>query len=148
MRVRWLGALSAAFLAFSVPAKAASLLEKNFWLSGPNYSGVVPICEDPAVTGEIASRFAHTESTFWASNLIIQKFDHLREIGYQPWGPDFIPRRFCLARALTSDGRLRTVSYAIGEDLGMIGASWGVEYCVDGLDRPLAYAPNCRMAQP
>jgi hypothetical protein len=30
----------------------------------------------------------------------------------------------------------------------MIGASWGVEWCVVGLDRNWAYNPACRMARP
>jgi hypothetical protein len=30
----------------------------------------------------------------------------------------------------------------------MIGASWGVEWCVVGLDRDWAYNPRCKMARP
>jgi hypothetical protein len=30
----------------------------------------------------------------------------------------------------------------------MIGATWGVEWCVAGLDRNWAYHPACKMAQP
>ena len=30
----------------------------------------------------------------------------------------------------------------------MIGASWGVEWCVAGIDRNWAYNPTCRLAQP
>jgi len=33
-------------------------------------------------------------------------------------------------------------------DTGMIGASWGVEWCVVGLDRNWAYNPRCKMARP
>lgn len=134
--------------AATAPAGAASLLEKNFWLSGPNYSGIIPYCEDPSVSGEIADRFASKESEYWHSSLTIQTFDRVREIAYRPWGAGFIPRRFCLARARTSDGVYRQVSYSIREDLGSIGASWGVEWCVQGTDRNLAYAPNCKMARP
>ena len=31
---------------------------------------------------------------------------------------------------------------------GMIGANWGVEWCVTGTDRDWAYNPGCAMAQP
>ena len=148
MRLQHLGVLAAALIGMAGSAQAASLLEKNFWLSGPNYDGVLPVCQDPSVTGTIASRFAHTEATFWNSSLVIQAFDHQREIAFRPWGANYIPRRFCAARAMTSDGRERTVSYSIAEDLGAIGVTWGVEWCVSGLDRPLAYAPNCKMAGP
>ena len=148
MRLRHIGAVFVALAGLTGSAQAASILEKNFWLSGPNYDGVLPFCEDPAVTGKVAARFNHTERTFWDSPLTIQGFDSPREIAFRPWGPDYIPRRFCMGRVLTSDGQLRTVSYFIAEDQGPIGVGWGVEYCVSGLDRPLAYAPNCEMARP
>ena len=50
----------------------------------------------------------------------------------------------------TSDGVRRKVDYSVRESTGMIGASWGVEFCVQGLDRNLAYAyaTACRMARP
>ena len=38
--------------------------------------------------------------------------------------------------------------YSINEDLGIIGFGFGVEWCVGGLDRNDAYAPNCKMARP
>ena len=97
MRLQHLGVLAAALIGIAAPAHAASLLEKNFWLSGPNYDGVVPACQDPSVTGTIASRFAHTEATFWNSSLVIQAFDHQREIAFRPWAAESIPRRFCTA---------------------------------------------------
>jgi hypothetical protein len=30
----------------------------------------------------------------------------------------------------------------------LIGFGWGVNFCVDGLDRNDAYNPNCRSAKP
>jgi hypothetical protein len=49
---------------------------------------------------------------------------------------------------MVSDGKKRKVNYAIGEDLGIIGAIFGVEWCVVGLDRNWAYNPACKMAEP
>jgi len=147
--MRIVGLAAAALLALSVmPASAASLLEKNFWLSGPNYTGILPLCDDPAVSGRIVDRFASRESGYWNSSLTIQHVDRYHQLAFSPWGASFIPRRFCTARVLTSDGRYRRVSYSIGEDLGWLGATWGVEWCVDGTDRNLAFAPNCKMARP
>ena len=135
-----LGALALA------PAQAASWLEKNFWLSGPRYEGVLPVCE--AGLDTIAARFAEKEGRFWNSDLQIQGFERVREIAFSPWAEGTIPRRFCSALALVSDGRKHAVYYSIGEDTGMIGASWGVEWCVVGLDRNWAYNPRCKMARP
>jgi hypothetical protein len=47
-----------------------------------------------------------------------------------------------------SDGRKHAIHYSIAEDAGMIGASWGVIWCVAGLDRNWAYSPACKMALP
>jgi hypothetical protein len=40
------------------------------------------------------------------------------------------------------------VNYWIGEDTGIIGMTWGVEWCVAGLDRNWAFNPRCKMARP
>ncbi|MFG1181908.1 hypothetical protein [Xanthobacter versatilis] len=129
-------------------AKAANLLELNFWLSGPNYSGVVPACEDQQALDLIASRFAETERRFWASDLTITGFEKVHEIAFRPWGPQYQPRRYCKGTVFTTDARKRAIYYSIIEDGGFIGASWGVDWCVVGLDRNYAYAPSCKMAGP
>lgn len=134
--------------ASAMPAAAASWLEMNFYLSGPRYDGQLPDCADSAALGKISSRFSEKEGRFWNSNLSILEFEHVRETAFRPWAANTIPRRFCSAVALVSDGLRRTVHYSIGEDTGMIGMTWGVEWCVVGLDRNLAYNPRCKMARP
>ena len=140
--------LAISFFAISAisQASAASWLEKNFWLSGPRYDGVLPACE--AGLDVIAQRFAQKEGRFWNSNLQILGFDRVRETAFRPWAPQTVPRRYCSAVAQVSDGRHHTVHYAIIEDAGMIGMFWGVEWCVVGLDRNWAYNPACKMARP
>jgi hypothetical protein len=132
------------------PSQGASWLEKNFWLSGPRYDALVPLCEDPWVLTRIRARFAEKERTFWQSKLEILGFERVHQTAFRPWrgAPDTIPRRYCSGLALVSDARPRPIYYWIGEDTGMIGASWGIEWCVVGLDRNWAYNPGCRMAQP
>ncbi len=135
-------------LSSAAPANAASLLELNFYLSGPRYDGMMPGCADPAALGKISSRFSEKEGRFWNSSLSIVEFERVHEIAYRPWAANTIPRRFCSAVAVVSDGLRRPVHYSIGEDTGMIGAGWGVEWCVVGLDRNWAYNPRCKMARP
>ena len=149
-RASWF-ALALAVVAAAMPAgpaSAASILELNFWLSGPRYDGVLPPCDSPAALDTIASRFAQKEGRFWNSNLTIQGYERIRETAFRPWAPNTIPRRFCSALALVSDGLKHPVHYSIAETTGMIGASWGVEWCVVGLDRNWAYSPACKMARP
>jgi hypothetical protein len=140
-----------ALFMLALPAGAASWLEKNFWLSGPRYDAVLPPCEDGGALGTIQANFASKEGRFWNSSLAILDFEGVREVATMPWNRgarDAIPRRFCRAVALVSDGRKRPVYYSIIEDGGLIGASFGVHWCVVGLDRNWANNPRCRMALP
>lgn len=143
---------AALLLGSAVSGEAATFLEKNFWMSGPNWDGNVPACDTPEALGKIQSRFATTEGRFWNSALKIEAFDHIKQIAFRPWGEEYQPRRYCSARVFVGDGthkpRAHTVYYSIIEDGGFIGFSWGVEWCVVGLDRGWGYAPNCTMALP
>jgi hypothetical protein len=141
-------ALSVAAFGAIGNAGAANLLELNFWLSGPRYDAVVPLCDAPGALANIQRRFSSKESRFWNSKLKIVGFDQVREVAFRPWVSGTIPRRFCAAKVLVSDGSVRPVHYSIGEDTGLIGATYGVEWCVVGLDRNWAYHPGCRMARP
>ena len=146
-RAAWLAVVTLLALpGWVAPAKAANWFEMNFWLSGPKYDGVLPACD--AGLGVVASRFAQKESEFWNSDLKIVNFDKIHEIAYRPWAPNTIPRRFCGATAYLNDGKHSPVYYSIGEDTGFIGATWGVEWCVVGYDRNMAYNPACKMARP
>jgi len=129
-------------------AFAANWVEENFYLQGPRYDGVLPPCDAQAALGKITSRFGEKESAFWNSSLKIAGYDQIREVAFRPWAANTIPRRFCSAIVYISDGSKHALHYVIGEDTGMIGQTWGVEWCVVGLDRNRAYNPGCKMAQP
>jgi hypothetical protein len=133
-------------LGATAPAKAANWLEMNSGLSGQRYDGNLPSCE--AALDTIVWRFAEKENRFWNSDLQILSFERVRETAFRPLAPGTIPRRFCSAVATVSDGLRHTVHYWIGEDTGFAGGSWGVEWCVVGLDRNWAYNPRCKMARP
>src|SRR5262245_29802412 len=117
--------LALAALLASAPARAASWLEMNFYLSGPRYDGVLPPCDYPAALGKIANRFGKKEGRFWNSDLGIVAFEGIRETAFRPWAAHAIPRRFCSAIVEISDGRKTPIHYSIAEDTGMIGAYWG-----------------------
>ncbi len=110
----------------------------------------IPGCQDAGVLEKVSTQFAEKEAKFWNSSLTIVSYDTIERTAWRPWGLDYIPRRFCTATATTSDGIRRKVDYSVRESLGIIGATWGVELCVHGLDRDLsyAYATACRMARP
>ena len=132
-------------LAFGQAAQAANPLELNFWLSGPRYDGRVAECE--RALGTITSQFQEKESRFWNSALQITGFGQIHETAFRPWQSDNIPRRYCSADVMLSDGKPRIVHYSIIEDGGFAGFGQGVEWCVTGLDRNWAYNPNCKAAR-
>jgi hypothetical protein len=128
-------------------AGAASLLD-NFWLPNDKYNGDLPACAEPLALGTISMRFAETERMYWNSALNINSFSNVREVAYRPWGESFQPRRYCSATVVLSDAKPHQMFYSIVSDSSFQGYTWGVEWCVTGLDRNLAYAPDCKMARP
>jgi hypothetical protein len=150
MRARFVFVLASLWAAVSLScaADAATIFEKDFWLSGPNYSAKVPLCEEPEPLNMIRRRFGTKEGKFWNSDLKIAGFERIEEVAWQPWAPGTIPRRFCRAIAVVTDGVRRPMYYSITEDGGMIGVGIGVEFCVVGLDREWAYQPDCLRAKP
>lgn len=116
------------------------------------WTGVIPACEEPAVLSKIQGRFAHREDKFWNSGLRIVGYEHVRPVAYRPWGTEMIPRRYCSGVAYVAETpeivRKRAINYVIQEDLGPIGMTWNVAWCVVGIDRHMANAPNCRMDRP
>lgn len=111
------------------------------------FTADLPKCDDKGVLDRIADRFQQKESLYWKSTLEIKGFDHVGESGFRSNGLDYIPRRYCTARATLNDARRHQVTYWIGENLGIIGYGYGVEWCVNGLDRNNAFAPACRAAR-
>jgi len=128
--------------------RAAGFFEKNFYLSGPRYSADVPLCGEPGPLDRIQHAFHIKEDRFWHSELRIVEIRNVQEIALRPWASGSIPRRFCRGDALVSDGIKRPVYYSIIEDGGLIGMTYGVEWCVVGLDRNWAYNPRCKEAKP
>ena len=112
------------------------------------YTGLLPLCDNARVLGEIETDFRDRESSYWNSDLGIVSFQNAQEIAYRPTGVDFVPRRYCRALVSMSDQKVRDISYSIGEREGMIGFTWGTEWCISGLDRNYAFGIDCRAARP
>ena len=135
-------------VAVHTPAQAANWFEKNFWLSGPEYSRNMPPCDYPPALHEIMNNFRTKEARFWNSDLKIVGIEDMRETAYLPRAAQSIPRRFCRGTALINDRTEHPIYYSIASGTGMIGMGWGVNFCVVGLDRNWAYNPACRSAKP
>ncbi len=57
-------------------------------------------------------------------------------------------RRYCNGTAVINGGARHPLFYSIAEDTDIDGFGWGINFCVDGLDRNGAYNPHCRSAKP
>lgn len=135
------------------------------------WSSLLPQCSDPSVLNRVQARFRERESDYWQSGLEITTFDRIRETGFRTTGLDYIPRRYCSARAVMNDQKVRAVTYSIAEDMDTTGGDalrsvlsslsfgllrdgpsvlshWGVDWCVSGLDRNYAYGTDCQAAKP
>jgi hypothetical protein len=127
------------------------------------YDAQIPQCADPSVTARLAEYFHLRESTYWNSGLTIRAFDKLREIGWRPNGLEFIPRRYCHGRVHTSDGHIRPITYSIIEDATVVGmqgslgplrlvwptpSTFGLDWCIQGLERNRSHGGDCRAARP
>jgi hypothetical protein len=112
------------------------------------YHGYIPSCDSAFALGTISWRFGYKEWRFWGSPDRVTQFGDVREIAYRPWGPGYVPRRYCSARVRVAELHDTTVYYSIIEKGGFAGVGYGVEWCVAGWDRNLAYSPNCRAARP
>ena len=147
--VTLLGALASVAAAAVVPATAQERLPAERW-TDPYTGGEtnIPACDSAGVLGTIRSRFSQTDRTYWGSGLEIVGFSDVRPLGFRTWGLDFVPRLFCTGTVQVSDGHRRRIDFSVIEEGGIIGMTWGVEWCVVGLDRNRAYAPGCQMARP
>jgi hypothetical protein len=112
------------------------------------FSGRVDACDDPSVLRALTERFQIRENHYWRSGLRLLAFDEIRDHGYRTDGYDLIPRRYCQARGAFNDDKYRQVVYWIGEKQGFAGYGFGVEWCIEGLDRNYAFGPDCQAARP
>lgn len=148
--------LAAAIATLSVIAPASARDQVPAETRTRPWSAVLPGCTDNMVLYKVSHKFGQTEANYWDSNLKITAFDRVATLADRPAGLDYIPRRYCSARAWMSDGYYRTVYYSVVEAMGTPGPGlfnvgfepYGVNYCVVGLDRGWGYAPGCRSARP
>ncbi|WP_298355043.1 hypothetical protein [Rhodoblastus sp.] len=135
--------LATALLALCAGAAVAGPRERAEDFFTLPYDGRMPPCDDGVSLYEISQRFATSETFYANSPLRITGFNAIREYAYRANGAEFIPRRYCVAKASFNDSSVRTIKYTIIERGGLMSFNRGVEWCVEGLDRYRAYAPMC-----
>src|SRR5487761_2696525 len=71
-------------IALSQP-RAATWIEKNFWMSGPRYDRAMPACDYPGAPDRIIANFHTKELRFWNSELRIVGVENIHEVATMPW---------------------------------------------------------------
>lgn len=101
-------------------------------------------CESSSVLWSVSRKFHTYDRNVIKSGLRIEQLydahavpstNHIRET--------LIPRQYCKARAMMSDGRDRTVWYVIEYGQGFAGVSYRVDSCIPGLDPWHVYGADC-----
>lgn len=117
--------------------------------SEPRYNRAMPHCDDFLSLQEIRGRFETAEAFTFHSPLRMAAISDIREVAVRPDDQeDYIPRRFCSAKVAFNDRSQRVLKYEIIERGGFMGVNRGVEWCVVGMDRYRAFAPDCDAAGP
>jgi len=112
------------------------------------YTSELPGCDDFYVLRKIMHDFENREREYWASDLFINRFENVLEIGLRSFGQSYTPRRFCKSVAIFGDGVKRDVYYNITPDQSVILTGQIIDWCVVGLDRAHVDGPNCRRVTP
>lgn len=107
----------------------------------------LPACDSPAVQSAVAGRIASADALYYAGRTITV-IDRIAEGAYKANGISPLARRFCTGIATLSDGSRHTVHYALVEHSSFIGVSWGVDACLNGLDRWYVHDASCRTVRP
>ena len=107
------------------------------------------LCDDAKMLRKIRARFAHqVRRVYHRDDLAITDFVDIHQHRYHRQDPHWdrpIPRRYCHATALLSDGDYRKIWYLIEGGAGFASIGSNVEFCVSGFDRWNVYNSACRI---
>ena len=145
----WRALLCLAVFGIASTARADSPYEGPAERRFSPYVGDMDKCDDPHILTRIQGVWKTNEDGIWHTpQYEIVSFDRIREISERGNGTEYIPKRFCIARAHLADDSVHTTIYRIEEGMGMIGIGDGIEYCIVGHDPMFAYSPACSSLRP
>jgi capsid protein len=120
-------------------AQAADLLLETRAYAGP--------CADQRFLNKISHRFRYqVRHVPNLPNVSILEFRDVHERRYEGGSRDWpIPRLYCGATVVLSDGDIRDMWYLVEYGMGFAGLGNNVEFCVSGFDRWYVYNGRCRV---
>jgi capsid protein len=108
------------------------------------------VCADRRFLNKIVDRFRYqVRHVPNLPDVAILDFQRIRANLYEPKAErNPIPRQYCEADVVLSDGYTRNIWYLIEGGMGFAGIGDNVEFCVDGFDRWYVYNGRCRVLRP
>ncbi len=116
----------------------------------PGIGREIPVqCNNKRVLRQIVDRFAWAENETWHRGFVIARIEAPR-VRFVELEEDVgtIPRRYCLARAVMTNGRVHPLFYRTEEEMGFASIGDGVSFCLLGLDPWRVYDAACRVLRP
>jgi len=103
-----------------------------------------PECDEPAVLGRIVRHFSDQDEVLIHSGLRIASIDRIIQTRFKD-GPSLTYVRFCIGRALLTDGRTSEVVFIVEWPMkGKYSIGYAVESCLPAFDPFRVYDGNCR----
>jgi ABC-type uncharacterized transport system permease subunit len=130
----------AAFLAFAGTAQAAD-----------QGAGAAPVaaqpdalCASPLVVSAVVSRFNWAERTTFKRGFNLAALSNPRANPDPVLNVGVIPKRYCMAEAMMSNGMRSTAYYVVLMGQGLASIGNGLDFCIIGLDPWRVYDGACR----
>ncbi len=133
-----------------IPAQAADYTYGGSYAGVP-YGGLfhrLPVCDAGKVLAKVINKFAYYDAHVIHSGLTIANIGEVRETRISVDGPSLIPRRYCDATAILSDGRRSEVVFLIEYKQGFASIHYGVQSCLPGYDPYRVYGAGCHSIRP
>ncbi|SDR34500.1 hypothetical protein [Pseudovibrio sp. Tun.PSC04-5.I4] len=107
----------------------------------------LPECDSGKAQRAVARRIARAVPSYYDGRKI-KILEEIRESDFTIRRPSPIARRYCNGVATLTDDTRHRIYYALIQYDGFLGLSWGVEACLDGLDKYRVYDGECRTVRP
>ncbi|MBS3650608.1 hypothetical protein KEU06_18510 [Pseudaminobacter sp. 19-2017] len=132
------GLISSA-LGWNSSAQAADVSVGTYVYNGP--------CAEQRFLNQIYNRFRYqVRHVPGLPDVSILEFRDIHERRYEGDSTDWpIPRLYCGATVVLSDGDIRDMWYLVEYGMGFAGVGNNVEFCVSGFDRWYVYNGRCRV---
>lgn len=107
----------------------------------------LPSCDSSSVQSAVAGHIASADTLYYGGRTITG-IDRIAEVAYKADGVSPVARRYCAGVATLSDGSRHSLHYALVEYGSFSGLTWGVDACLDDLDRWRVHDGICRTVRP